>query len=98
MSALTDHPRVGGEHIPNWTPNKMKHGSSPRGRGTLMAETIEPNDDRIIPAWAGNTPAYFPVVQLTADHPRVGGEHFYLGAGEVVVIGSSPRGRGTRRP
>ncbi len=32
---------------------------------------------RIIPAWAGNTAAYFRPHGTRPDHPRVGGEHSF---------------------
>ena len=48
------HPRVGGER---WTERLAlwrEAGSSPRGRGTHWWATLESNQARFIPAWAGN--------------------------------------------
>ena len=90
------HPRVGGEHHGQPLPPVKPRGSSPRGRGTHSPRRLCTRRRRFIPAWAGNT---MPCVLLSvpaAVHPRVGGEHFYMGAPQVTEDGSSPRGRGTR--
>ena len=52
---ITDHPRVGGEHVRETTWPEMLTGSSPRGRGTHHSCTVARFVSRIIPAWAGNT-------------------------------------------
>ena len=49
----------------------------------------------IIPAYAGNTLSRVSHGVETRDHPRVCGEHPYLGAGDLRQPGSSPRMRGT---
>ena len=52
-----DHPRVCGEH-PSLALSPMNDaGSSPRMRGTLNLPLINGASPRIIPAYAGNTPA-----------------------------------------
>ena len=77
---------------------KPMDGSSPRGRGTPSFPSSYRNQSRFIPARAGNTgrrhmwPCHVPV------HPRAGGEHtvhIFIG---YLVLGSSPRGRGTHSP
>ena len=50
---------------------------------------------RFIPAWAGNRLAYLSIAAAIPVHPRVGGEQGRVTIGEVVITGSSPRGRGT---
>ncbi len=91
----TDHPRVGGEHSETKLPVPKVCGSSPRGRGTHGRAAAEHAENRIIPAWAGNTPAQ-PFQQVRQpDHPRVGGEHSKAVSSKIVDYGSSPRGRGT---
>ena len=48
----------------------------------------------IIPAYAGNTNFGMPFSFARRDHPRVCGEHLVFVV-VVVVVGSSPRMRGT---
>ena len=96
--AVPDHPRVGGEHSSPGRRQLDPLGSSPRGRGTPSDRQDNGNCLRIIPAWAGNTPEFFGIPDVTPDHPRVGGEHLKPGAVTPGRIGSSPRGRGTQTP
>mgnify|MGYP000845858512 CR=1 FL=1 len=49
----------------------------------------------IIPACAGNTPRYLGIEQRRGDHPRMRGEHLWVGPGNACVRGSSPHARGT---
>ena len=90
-----DHPRLRGEHRRRHRRVQRGPGSSPPARGTLAA-----NNDRgwcagIIPACAGNT-AILAVVQLAKrDHPRLRGEHRFVGVSEGGKSGSSPPARGT---
>ena len=53
------HPRVGGEHDKDLPPSVTLTGSSPRGRGTLQCPARRQGGMRVIPAWAGNTIAFF---------------------------------------
>ena len=73
--ALPVHPRVCGEHE---LPHVAAHatiGSSPRVRGTLLAQRRDRLAGRFIPACAGNTtPTPTPTTTKTV-HPRVCGEH-----------------------
>ncbi len=94
---MSDHPRVGGEHVPATTAFWSRPGSSPRGRGTLWHPTTTNWIWRIIPAWAGNTPNSRAQVRSQSDHPRVGGEHCGIQLQRIGYGGSSPRGRGTRQ-
>ena len=50
------HPRVCGEHGPVLTPREARDGSSPRVRGTRLANRRPHFRQRFIPACAGNTP------------------------------------------
>ena len=93
-----DHPRVGGEHIGELITVALQDGSSPRRRGTRIPVPFFHSNRRIIPAWAGNTTTHRASVPAATDHPRVGGEHGGSKAHRTRVHGSSPRGRGTRRP
>ena len=73
-------------------------GSSPRGRGTRLTTALLHALQRFIPAWAGNTGIRGVEQERKAVHPRVGGEHQVWCFGTAAIRGSSPRGRGTRRP
>ena len=96
--ATSVHPRVGGEHPSKLTKKEREYGSSPRGRGTQCLDPLELVRERFIPAWAGNTRFKARPFAPSPVHPRVGGEHRYVISDEYWERGSSPRGRGTRRP
>ena len=91
------HPRVGGEHQHFRVRPSDKLGSSPRGRGTRREQPAVAKVVRVIPAWAGNTWRRSRTRTSIPGHPRVGGEHYAVASLVWVMIGSSPRGRGTRR-
>ena len=76
----TGHPRVGGEHIDVLYGSDSTDGSSPRGRGTLRFRRRHGVEERVIPAWAGNTRRGARRSLAAAGHPRVGGEHQFAGA------------------
>ena len=84
------HPRAGGEH--------PLTGSSPRGRGTHWIPRRVGPLNRFIPARAGNTSISLSSSPRRSVHPRAGGEHNDFLRARWVGYGSSPRGRGTRRP
>ena len=91
------HPRAGGEHTAFANSYYRARGSSPRGRGTRVQAPSRAQHRRFIPARAGNTrrpghPGREPPV-----HPRAGGEHTILIGALATGLGSSPRGRGTRK-
>ena len=92
----TVHPRAGGEHSNRIRKRTCACGSSPRGRGTPRLGGRLRGRRRFIPARAGNTPDKLPGLQKTAVHPRAGGEHRESVSRGWTIIGSSPRGRGTR--
>ena len=73
-------------------------GSSPRGRGTVHAGIHYSDDERFIPAWAGNSCARRRTIRAAAVHPRVGGEQPLPFLRNACKLGSSPRGRGTAPP
>ena len=89
------HPRVGGEHGIVVTIATAGLGSSPRGRGTQFEAHLYGEQQRFIPAWAGNTPVISRPRPTRSVHPRVGGEHCWLSITMWCIPGSSPRGRGT---
>ena len=92
----TVHPRAGGEHSPQAPPKASPFGSSPRGRGTLQRLRVGWSRIRFIPARAGNTPTVCPPCRGWSVHPRAGGEHEATLRIKERLVGSSPRGRGTR--
>ena len=89
------HPRAGGEHHLEEYAHAREHGSSPRGRGTLVSLQSLLARQRFIPARAGNTLQPPTEPEPRPVHPRAGGEHAWSCNENVVVVGSSPRGRGT---
>ena len=95
-SCRRDHPRVCGEHIGRERFRAIGAGSSPRMRGTLRVICPPFCVCGIIPAYAGNTERYWPPMTCGGDHPRVCGEHLIWSATHSLVLGSSPRMRGTR--
>ena len=93
--AVRDHPRVRGEHYGVVSDLHHLAGSSPRARGTHDCKRGTQQQHGIIPACAGNTWWSAVAVAALRDHPRVRGEHFIFLLGSGVLVGSSPRARGT---
>ena len=90
------HPRVRGEHLPQTDWISCKFGSSPRSRGTPRCRRRRSLRARLIPAFAGNTPASSCSTSAGPAHPRVRGEHWRCTSRYSRPRGSSPRSRGTR--
>ena len=93
-AAGRDHPRVGGEKT---APRHRLHfamGSPPRGRGKEHAAPAGHAAAGITPAWAGKRLHLFFCFGQAEDHPRVGGEKFYVDEVLPGDTGSPPRGRG----
>ena len=89
------HPRGRGEH-PRATANAVNAaGSSPRTRGTRVAQLLDHGGERFIPADAGNTPPCRRSSPAASVHPRGRGEHSEQRAAKHGNYGSSPRTRGT---
>ncbi len=89
------HPRVCGERIFGGGVDLTGGGSSPRVRGTDGSNPEVCEDDRFIPACAGNGPSGSLRGFSTAVHPRVCGERSSMCDATASTIGSSPRVRGT---
>ena len=98
LKLMTDHPRVCGEHIKLRVLIPRNVGSSPRMRGTRRRISLPCERNRIIPAYAGNTPCGPLKGTRLSDHPRVCGEHVVPGQIIAQRLGSSPRMRGTHDP
>ena len=91
------HPRSRGEHLcPNFPP-RFRPGSSPLARGTPVNSPAFYAVKRLIPARAGNTHRYPAPSDSCPAHPRSRGEHGILRLRRLLVCGSSPLARGTRR-
>ena len=96
-AASSGHPRMGGEHTDQPCASSAHAGSSPHGRGTRHAPPPAHPRNRVIPAWAGNTPQQPLAAGTTPGHPRMGGEHRSTSSRMFSYNGSSPHGRGTHR-
>ena len=94
-SAVAVHPRVCGEHAAILGDGDQFGGSSPRVRGTQSMRGAARDENRFIPACAGNTAASGRRSARRAVHPRVCGEHHHGPRKPVKLPGSSPRVRGT---
>ena len=84
-----------GEHDGFQRQHAYHEGSSPRVRGTRVADNVTCRASGIIPACAGNTPRRDGRGRLDRDHPRVCGEHALVRSALKSLPGSSPRVRGT---
>ena len=67
-------------------------------RGTLLVYRGDPSGAGIIPADAGNTLPTCRKLILPGDYPRGCGEHRLAGQYVWILMGSSPRMRGTLLP
>ena len=94
--AITVHPRVCGERLAKDNGPVTTNGSSPRVRGTLLLAQVAGQNDRFIPACAGNAQRSRRRRWRIPVHPRVCGERSSGTAITAVTDGSSPRVRGTR--
>ena len=88
------HPRAGGENSPSIPYRAESAGSSPRGRGKLLAVTSAARGAGLIPARAGKTNLLMRHSRLKQAHPRAGGENIIVFDNLPKAEGSSPRGRG----
>ena len=95
---MTDHPRVCGEQKAYHHTHLHMRGSSPRVRGTEVAERLVEEYIGIIPACAGNSYCRCASSQRRRDHPRVCGEQLLKSLISAGSVGSSPRVRGTVNP
>ena len=96
VSMITrDHPRVCGEQVKEGYKGTSGQGSSPRVRGTGKGFRPYAPASGIIPACAGNREFETGLPFLFRDHPRVCGEQRISMHTLVMLLGSSPRVRGT---
>ena len=92
--AVQDHPRIRGEHAMTSADITIQGGSSPHTRGAHCELHHEAGLARIIPAYAGSTPAATLEPDPRQDHPRIRGEHRSPSCPISPGIGSSPHTRG----
>ena len=93
----SDHPRIRGEHRLHVDSCGRDFGSSPHTRGARDTVSECERRHRIIPAYAGSTPAGRRRRPNPPDHPRIRGEHPPRGAAATMTSGSSPHTRGARQ-
>ena len=94
--AVSDHPRIRGEHCRHRGTGIPGAGSSPHTRGARSAWSAPSSSPRIIPAYAGSTRGHHEIQLDGEDHPRIRGEHVRPGCYEALYEGSSPHTRGAR--
>ncbi len=91
------HPRMRGEHgfmavIVSFAP-----GSSPHARGARLRAPVRWPGPGLIPACAGSTQSWSPMLWSPPAHPRMRGEHSSLRRSAASSSGSSPHARGAPR-
>ena len=77
-------------------PSALLAGSSPLTRGKLSRRQECTRMTRLIPAHAGKTSAFAPLLPQIAAHPRSRGENRRIKRVVIGVLGSSPLTRGKR--
>ena len=94
LSAVRDHPRVGGEKI--WAARLAvaSRGSPPHRRGKAKRPPRLLLPAGITPAQAGKRDGAAAMAAAVKDHPRVGGEKILEPSMGVGNFGSPPHGRG----
>ncbi len=92
-----DHPRLCGEHLKSYCNLITGIGSPPPMRGTLDLVALFRVFSGITPAYAGNTRLYVPRRCQPQDHPRLCGEHILTKQKQMIILGSPPPMRGTRK-
>ena len=91
-----DHPRSRGEYDIPLSSAYGYNGSSPLSRGIPPSQSELGDQQRIIPALAGNTPGVILAGASMGDHPRSRGEYYWHTGKNKLCIGSSPLSRGIR--
>ena len=93
---IKDHPRIHGEHYFSFILYRQNTGSPPHTRGTPDGLMYVTTEDRITPAYTGNTKTGEERSRQYQDHPRIHGEHFKAIRFALIYAGSPPHTRGTR--
>ena len=92
-----EHPRVCGENAKTKIFPVTLAGTSPRMRGKLISAHGCHGKIRNIPAYAGKTMPYEPLIPAPEEHPRVCGENVAGLQQALNGKGTSPRMRGKLR-
>ena len=92
---MSVHPRACGEQFFRRIPYPLHFGSSPRLRGTDVSFGPWRAPIRFIPAPAGNRSFWTAILYRWPVHPRACGEQGFVALKPYLIIGSSPRLRGT---
>ena len=92
------HPRACGGNVEIGQIVRLHHGPSPRLRGKLGIVAGLHQDNRSIPAPAGETCLLLSQHQLMGVHPRACGGNDVIAVGEKKYAGPSPRLRGKLMP
>ncbi len=95
---IRDHPRGCGAHAESRAVKPVKSGSSPRVRGSHFMRDLPAEQAGIIPAGAGLTRAQMSPACFSGDHPRGCGAHVPRQLWPLLLLGSSPRVRGSLYP
>jgi hypothetical protein len=90
-----DHPRACGERLNRPRSHGCCGGSSPRVRGARQVHVLHQRLLRFIPARAGNASTSRQTRRRASVHPRACGERMGRRRNLDVLLGSSPRVRGT---
>ena len=98
LSTSRAHPRAGGADYEPESDCLVLTGSSPRGRGGLLAQVEGAVAPGLIPARAGRTASACRRHPIRRAHPRAGGADSEGPDSDTLRRGSSPRGRGGRVP
>ena len=88
------YPRVGGGNPRSSSFPSTINGLSPRGRGKLVRPPGAQDQNRSIPAWAGETIIGGRRIIGAGVYPRVGGGNASCCRSAKMPSGLSPRGRG----
>ena len=94
VCSTTDHPRSRGEYKVDREVKEVREGSSPLSRGIPPSQPELGDQQRIIPALAGNTNNLSGKRASGKDHPRSRGEYSKWIQIGMAVAGSSPLSRG----
>ena len=95
---LRDHPRLRGEYSCRSYRRQDGMGSPPLTRGIRITIITSINNDRITPAYAGNTIRSFRNTSQDGDHPRLRGEYGSRSSRPRRMEGSPPLTRGIPAP
>ena len=91
-------PRACGENLIGLGADLASMGSSPRMRGKPLGVVAACGQSGLIPAHAGKTCQVILLCVSSQAHPRACGENMAPRQPITLIMGSSPRMRGKRRP